>query len=73
MIILLCSFRPHGKESTEVWITQYMERKGKLARKVMRSPVEYTQTQTHGNLRYFGDHQCLFRPEELIKKGIGDC
>ena len=30
-------------------------KKGKLARKVTRSPVESKQTQTHRNLRYFGD------------------
>jgi hypothetical protein len=37
-------------------------RKGKLTRKVMRSLVEYTQT--HGNLRYFGNHRCLSQSEE---------
>ena len=39
-----------------------MERKGKLARKVIRSMVECTQT--HGNLRYFGTYQCLSGSEE---------
>ena len=35
-------------------------------RKRKRSPDEsHTQTQTHGNLIYFGDHRCLSQSEEI--------
>jgi hypothetical protein len=47
-----------------------MERKGKLTRKVTRTPVECKQT--HGNLKYFGNHRCLSR-SLLIEKVIDDC
>jgi hypothetical protein len=56
---------PRGKESTEVWITQSVEKERENSyRKMKRSLDEiHTQMQTHGNLMYF-DQRCLSRSEE---------
>ena len=60
------TFKPLGKESTEVRITQKMEKERENSyRKIYRSPDEiHIQTQTHGNVIYFGNHRCLSLSEE---------
>ena len=64
--LLIITMSLHGKESTEVWITQNIGKEwGNSYRKMKRYLEErHTPKHTETYLKYFVNHRCLSQSEE---------